>query len=85
MEKVDLIDTAEFAQEPTRENITKPKGCEGCNNWVDGVCRILLYPSVQHSRINGCAHRTHNRAVAKEDSKLLNPLKASKRSQQVKV
>lgn len=64
------------------------KRCVGCNhvegNIEMGYCRVYDYPEVQHSRVQGCAMRTHDKPSLSEDPKRINPLKASKRSQEVK-
>lgn len=48
------------------------------------LCRVYLYPEMQHSRVGGCPMRSHNRAVVTSSDFKLNPLKASKRMREVK-
>lgn len=55
-----------------------------CSGKEFRICRTLARPSRQHSRIGGCAFRTHNKAEEEAESKKLNPLKASKRSKRTK-
>jgi hypothetical protein len=58
--------------------------CIGCDRYIDYRCRRHPYQEhKQHTRIYGCASRTHNRedeAVRRKEEFKLNPLKASKRS-----
>jgi hypothetical protein len=62
--------------------------CSGCGkaNLLDVAqpCAIYQYPSRQWTRLEGCAARTHNKVVPVEDKKMVNPLKASRRSMQRK-
>lgn len=46
------------------------------------LCRVYMYPERQHTRVGGCPMRTHNLTEIIRDDKKVNPLKASKRSQQ---
>lgn len=64
-----------------------PDKCEGCNHasntWFvfDADCNVYADKAYcQHTRMGGCAMRTHNRTTAKEEVIKVNPLKQSKRS-----
>jgi hypothetical protein len=61
-------------------------GCEYCRSeenaskeLAPSLCRVYMYPENQHTRVGGCAMRTHNKVMSKSDEFKLNPLKASKR------
>ena len=64
-----------------------PEQCVGCDR-ASGLLVCSLYSGkekVQHSRVGGCAGRTHNRVLKNTETEFkLNPLKASKRSQKGK-
>jgi hypothetical protein len=54
--------------------------CNGCSRQkAEGGCEMYDFPERQHTRLGGCAGRTHNRTRGVEESKPMNPLKASKR------
>lgn len=57
-----------------------PAECEGCSRHPKGHCEVYQgMEDRQHTRIGGCAMRTHNLKDIVSDDKKLNPLKASKR------
>jgi len=61
-----------------------PDGCFGCDRGATGVCTMYRgQESRQHSRVGGCAGRTHNKTL-KEDVEgrpvSFDPLKASKKA-----
>jgi len=60
--------------------------CEGCGH-LGKIKRDECYVYAgqedrQHTRVGGCPMRTHNLTKTIRDDKKVNPLKASKRSQQ---
>lgn len=59
-----------------------PDQCFGCDR-AKNVCSMYEgREHLQHSRVGGCAGRTHDRVVKDEGNGFkLNPLKASKRGQ----
>ena len=67
------------------ENEPVVSQCAGCKKARDGYCSMYMQTSAQWTRVGGCAGRTHNLSVEKEDTRKVNPLKASKRSMEVKV
>lgn len=54
--------------------------CLGCARIAEDRCSMYMFPYLQHSRINGCAGRTHNRTKQVSSEKPINPMKASKRA-----
>jgi hypothetical protein len=57
--------------------------CTGCDK-QEGIADCRMYSGrahLQHSKLGGCAGRSHNREVKKENTFKVNPLKASKRGQ----
>jgi|MudIll2142460700_1097286.scaffolds.fasta_scaffold165948_1 hypothetical protein len=70
-------------ESPNPKLINFPLECVGCNNGTETGCSRYANPFVQHTRVGGCAMRTHNKPEVKKEDKL-NPLKASKRSKEVK-
>ena len=64
--------------------LTVVEQCEGCGNvkeYPAGVfCTVFANPSSKWS-LGRCNFATHIKTEAKKDEKMLNPLKASKRSQ----
>ena len=58
--------------------------CEGCGRIEGAYCPMYLMPHAQWTRLGGCAGRTHNLLVKQVEDKRLNPLKASKRTMEVK-
>ena len=64
-----------------------PVECEGCENATNiyfvfnASCRKLAEPEAQHTRLGGCAMRTHGLSTSKEQVKVwVDPLKASKKA-----
>ena len=57
--------------------------CVGCDRQREFLigCKMYSDANVQHSKLGGCAGRTHNRVLKNTDTFKVNPLKASKRSQ----
>ena len=65
------------------EHIGAVPKCIGCDRQKD-LADCKMYGGnaiVQHSKLGGCAGRTHNRILKNTETFKLNPLKASKRSQ----
>ena len=64
------------------EHIGAVPQCIGCDReeYLAG-CEMYDSAHVQHSRLGGCAGRTHNCMLKDTNTFKLNPLKASKRSQ----
>jgi hypothetical protein len=60
--------------------------CKGCKYLLPGdmftTCLVYMHPDKQHSRMGGCAMKPRIKE-AKDDFKL-NPLKASRRSQEAR-
>ena len=54
--------------------------CLGCDRISGDHCNRYMQPYSQHSRLGGCAGRSHNRTVQVSSEKPVNPMKASKRT-----
>ena len=59
-----------------------PPPCMGCGKIVQDKCTVYAAPEKQWTRVGGCPMRTHNREKLAEEKGFIDPLKASKRSQQ---
>ncbi len=62
-----------------------PDGCFGCERAPEGFCRMYRGQEArQHTRLGGCAGRTHNKKLvddmAKGGTVSFDPLKASKKA-----
>ncbi len=66
---------------PEASTVLLPDQCFGCDRAQDTCSMYSGKEVAQHTRLGGCAGRSHNREVKKEDTFKLNPLKASKRGQ----
>lgn len=59
--------------------------CIGCKHLTGTPCTMYDDPGAQHSRIKGCAGRTHDKGISVENRRFMtakgfvDPLKASKR------
>ena len=69
-----------------------PVECEGCENATNiyfvfnASCRKLAEPEAQHTRLGGCAHRTHNlKHLEVKAAVFIDPLKKSKQEAKAKM
>ena len=70
---------------PDEQDTTPPPRCNGCSHLVEGVrCNCYEWPAHQWTRIGGCAMSTHPKELVVNKDFKLNPMKASKRSQEAK-
>ena len=58
--------------------------CTGCDHLNFDACSVYEAPEKQWTRIGGCAAKTRQAAVDRDQQKKVNPLKASKRTREIK-